>query len=111
MSTAEVLPMGAEQDRMRQVLERQRAAVVAVGAPSAELRIDRISRAIDLLVRRQDDIAEALREDFGHRSVQATLLTDIAAAVGPLKQARAHLRSWMRPQRRRVTPGLLALFG
>ncbi len=40
-----------------------------------------------------------------------TLLTDIAAAIGPLKQARAELERWMAPQKRKVTPAALGLLG
>ncbi len=96
---------------MRQVLDRQQKACLADGPPSAELRIDRIDRAIGLLVGHQDAIADALREDFGHRSVHATLLTDVAGSIGPLKFAKENLRAWMRPEKRRVNPSILGLFG
>ncbi len=93
------------------VLDRQKAAHLAEGAPTAEARIDRINRAIGLLVDHKDAITEALRQDFGHRSVHASLLTDVAGSIASLKHACAHLRRWMRPERRNVTPGLLGLFG
>src|SRR5512138_2943162 len=93
------------------VLDRQKTAQLAEGTPTAEARIDRINRAIGLLVDHKDAIAEALRQDFGHRSVHASLLTDVAGSIASLKHARDHLRRWMKPERRRVTPGLLALFG
>ncbi|MBU6297750.1 MAG: aldehyde dehydrogenase family protein, partial [Alphaproteobacteria bacterium] len=104
----------APQDRssaMRQVLELQRNAQLAGGPPSAELRVDRIDRAIGLLVDYKYALSEALREDFGHRSVHATLLTDIAGSIGPLKFAKENLRAWMRPEKRKVTPAILGLFG
>ena len=97
--------------RMRAILERQRQAHIKDGPPSAEKRIDWLDRAISLLVGHKDAIAEALREDFGHRSVHATLLTDVAGSIGPLKHAKENVRSWMRREKRKVTPALLGLFG
>ena len=97
--------------RMRAILERQRQAHIKDGPPSAEKRIDWLDRAISLLVGHKDAIAEALREDFGHRSVHATLLTDVAGSIGPLKHAKENVRSWMHREKRKVTPALLGLFG
>ncbi|MDE2011358.1 MAG: coniferyl aldehyde dehydrogenase [Alphaproteobacteria bacterium] len=96
---------------MQAVLEAQRRAHLKAGPPSAEQRIEWLDRAIGLLFGHQDAIAEALREDFGHRSVDATLLTDVGGSIGPLKHARAHLRRWMVPEKRKVNPAPLALFG
>ncbi len=96
---------------MQAVLEAQRQAHLEAGPPSAAQRIDWLDRAIALLVSHQDAIAEALREDFGHRSVDATLLTDVGGSIGPLKHAKAHVRRWMAPEKRKVNPAPLALFG
>ncbi len=86
--------------QMRAILDKQREAQLAEGAPSARKRIDRINRAIDLLVRYQDEICDAMSSDFGHRSREQTLLTDVMGSLGTLKHARMHLRSWMRSQKR-----------
>jgi len=101
----------ADTKRMQEVLLRQRAAHIKDGPPSAEVRIARIDRAIGLLVDNRDAIAEALREDFGHRSVDASLFTDVSGSIGPLKHARKHVKSWMKRERRKVTPAALGLFG
>ena len=93
------------------LLARQREAQRRDGAPPAALRIDRLNRCIALLVDHRDEIEAALNDDFGARSRQATAFTDIASSIGPLKHARDHLTRWMRPERRRTTPRLLALFG
>ena len=116
MSAAEARPgnPGTGTDfeaRMRQILERQRQAHIKDGPPSAEKRIEWLDRAISLLVGHKDAIAEALREDFGHRSVHATQFTDVAGSIGPLKHAKEGLRGWMKREKRKVTPALLGLFG
>ena len=93
------------------LLERQESAQLSDGTPPAETRIDRINRAIGLLVDHRDAITDALRQDFGHRSVHASLLADVAGSIMSLKHARSNLRRWMKPERRKVTPGFLGLFG
>ncbi|MBV9991485.1 MAG: coniferyl aldehyde dehydrogenase [Alphaproteobacteria bacterium] len=99
------------QARMRDVLARQKAAHIKDGPPSAQKRIEWIDRAIGLLVDNKDAIAEALREDFGHRSVHTSLFTDVSGSIGPLKHAKAHVKSWMKREKRKVSPSILGLFG
>ncbi len=97
--------------RMRTLLELQKRAVLKKGPPSAALRKDRLTRCINLLLTHKDEFVEAMNADFGARSRDMTLLTDIAGAINPLKSARASLDKWMRPQKRKVTPAALAVFG
>lgn len=96
---------------MHDILIRQRQAQYTEGTPGAAVRIDRLDRAIGMLVDHARDIADALRDDFGHRSIEGSLITDVAAAIEPLKHAKRHVRRWMRRERRAVTPAALALLG
>jgi len=113
MSVAQSTPVSASDaaSRMREVLERQRQAHLKDGPLSAEKRIEWLDRAIGLLVGHKDAIAEALREDFGHRSVHATLLTDVSGSIAPLKHAKENLRKWMKREKRKVSPAILGLLG
>ena len=88
--------------RMRQILDKQKAAHIREGAPSAELRMDRIDRCISQLIKYKDEIADALCEDFGHRSKDQTTFTDVVSSLGPLKHSKANLRKWMKPEKRKV---------
>jgi coniferyl-aldehyde dehydrogenase len=96
---------------MQGILARQKAAHLRDGAPSAEERINRIDRCITLLIENRKAIEDALNQDFGSRSREATAFTDVAGSIGPLKHAKAHLRKWMRPEKRKTTPAILGLFG
>jgi coniferyl-aldehyde dehydrogenase len=110
--SAQAKPMADDfEARMRDVLARQKRANIKEGPPSAEKRIEWLDRAIDIVIGHKDAIAEALREDFGHRSVHASLFTDAAGAIGPLKHAKAHVKSWMKREKRKVSPAILGLFG
>lgn len=87
---------------MRRILERQRAAHLRDGPASPALRKDRLNRCIGLLVDNADAITEALNADFGARSRDMSMLTDVAGSIGPLKFARDKLHQWMKPEKRSV---------
>ena len=48
------------------LLERQRAAFIAEGAVTARARLDRLGRALDLLVTLQQRFCDAVAEDYGN---------------------------------------------
>ena len=92
---------GGSATEMAAMLSKQKAAGLRDGVPSAEVRIDRLNRAIGLLVDYESEIADALAEDFGHRSKDATQFTDTVTSIGQLKHARKHLKTWMRAEKRK----------
>ena len=96
---------------MQAVLDKQKAAHLRDGAPTAETRIGRLDRCIRLLVENRKAIEDALTADFGARSPTATAFTDVAGSIGPLKHAREHLRGWMKTEKRRTTPAILGFLG
>ena len=87
---------------MLDVLQRQRQDYLREGEVTVAARIDRLDRAISVLVDHQQRLVDAMSADFGHRSRQQSLFTDIAASIGPLKNARKHLARWMKPEKRKV---------
>jgi coniferyl-aldehyde dehydrogenase len=91
-------------DVLETLFQLQRAAVRSDGAPGAEVRRDRLTRAIDLLVSSQHALCDALSADFGQRPAEISRFLDILPAVHALKLARQRLHRWMRP--RRVALGL-----
>jgi len=95
---------------IREILDRQKAAHIKEGAPSIERRIDWLDRAIALLVDNQKEIADAMAADFGHRSIEQSLLTDVMGSLGPLKHAKKHVRAWAKSEKRKVMFPL-GLFG
>ena len=92
------------QDEMVSAIEKQRIAIKREGNPTAETRIDRIRRAINLLQTNGDMLCDAMSTDFGHRSTHQSRMTDIAAAVLPLKHAKKNLRRWMKREKRSTFP-------
>jgi coniferyl-aldehyde dehydrogenase len=97
--------------RMQTLLELQKRAQALKGPPNVALRKNRLARCATLLLEHKDELVAAIGADFGARSPDLTLLADIAAALGPLKQARANVARWMRPAARKVSPAALGLLG
>ncbi|AVU77526.1 coniferyl aldehyde dehydrogenase [Pseudomonas rhizophila] len=89
-------PVGAEQ--LTATLARMKQAHLVDGPASLELRRDRLDRAIALLLDNRDAIVAAVSADFGNRSREQTLLSDIGGSVASLKHCREHLAEWMQAQ-------------
>ena len=87
---------------MRDVLALQRARFMAELPVSLAARKDRLNRAVAMIADHADAFCDALSEDFGHRSREQSMLTDVAASIAPLKHALKSVERWMRPDRRAV---------
>ncbi len=99
------------QASMQAVLQSQKAAHLRDGAPSAETRIEWLDRCIKLLIGHETQIVKALNDDFGNRAAEVSGVTDIAGSIGPLKHAKASLKTWMKPEKRKLSPALLGFLG
>ncbi|KPF71001.1 aldehyde dehydrogenase [alpha proteobacterium AAP81b] len=86
--------------RMQDILLRQRAAFTAELPVSAAVRKDRLNRAIKILLDNKERIVAAISEDFGHRSTDMSMMTDIMSSLKPMKHALKHLDAWMKPEKR-----------
>jgi coniferyl-aldehyde dehydrogenase len=98
-------------DNLNEILEKQKKAHLRDGPLSVETRKDWIDRCIALLIKYQNEIAEAISEDFGHRSTESSLLADVAGSIGSLKSAKKNIKKWVKPEKRKVTPSILGLLG
>lgn len=101
--------MSAQQ--MQNILSSQKRAYLNDGVVSTALRIDRLERAVNVLKNNQQNFVDAMTADFGHRSEHQSVFTDIASSIGPLRHAQKHVAGWQKKQKRKVTPGVLALLG
>ena len=88
--------------RMKSVLDNQRAAF-AEDMPVTETgRRDRIKRVIALMQAHGPAFADAMSDDFSHRSHEQSMMGDVSASIRQAKHALKHLAAWMRPERRSV---------
>ena len=88
---------------MQIILETQRKSFTAAMPEAMSVRRDRMDRAISLLVDHAEDFAKAVSADFGHRSREQTLLTDIMPSISAMKHARKHFEHWARGEKRKPT--------
>jgi coniferyl-aldehyde dehydrogenase len=87
---------------MRDILDRQRTAFMAELPVGLAARKDRLKRAVAMVADNAPRFCDALSEDFGHRSREQSMITDIAASVAPLKHAIRHVGRWARAERKPV---------
>jgi coniferyl-aldehyde dehydrogenase len=87
-------------DALNRLLRRQQQAFRADMNPSREVRLDRLARLERLLdADAEREFAEAISQDFGNRSRVETVLAESIFTRTAIKQARKHLKSWMKPRR------------
>jgi coniferyl-aldehyde dehydrogenase len=94
--------MAATAELMFAALKVQRAAFGAELPVSAAARKDRLKRAIAMMVDHGAAFAKAMSEDFGHRSIEQSMITDVIGSIGPIKHTIKQLDKWMRPERRKL---------
>ena len=64
-------------EEMNKVLNEQKDFFIKNGSPSVELRIDRLQRLKSLIMDNRYDFVDALNTDFGNRSNNASMLSDV----------------------------------
>ena len=84
------------------LFEAQKRAFAEEGAPGATRRHSLLERLEKELLSYRGEIAQAISEDFGHRSSDETELLELVPSIKDIRHAKSHLLRWMRPEKRRV---------
>lgn len=92
-------------DALQMQLNNQKASYRLAPAPSCQHRINQLNELKSALLLFQDQFVEALTQDYGVRSSQDTLISDILPCVMNINYTIKHLKKWMKPQKRHA--GLL----
>lgn len=87
------------------------AAFRAEPFPTFEVRDDRLSRLDAMVCSFGVELAEALRADYGRRSMMQTLAAEAVTASGQIRHTQKRLKSWMGPRRRYAGFGFHAMGG
>nr|AGU11164.1 Aldehyde dehydrogenase family [uncultured organism] len=85
---------------LQALLMSQRQAFTAALPEPPAVRLDRLKRAAAMIRDNAGRFCAALSEDFGHRSIEQSMLGDIAVSIGALDYAAKHLRRWSKRERR-----------
>ena len=111
MNAPQQIPaLGDFEAQMKSTLDMQRQDYLQEGVVSKATRVDRLQRGIEVLIKYQDKLVEALNNDFTCRPREVSLLTDVGAGIAPMKHARKHVGKWMKAEKR-PTMFPLNLFG
>ena len=81
-------------DEMNRILNKQKEFFVKNGSPSIELRIDRLQRLKSLIMDNRYDFIDALNADFGNRSKNASMLSDIYGIMPSINLAIKNVKKW-----------------
>lgn len=91
---------------MQRIFQAQRSAYALRPMPSSEERVANLKRLREVILKFQDDLCDAVSQDFGHRSKDETKIAEILTSLEAVKYASKNLANWMKPQKRHS--GLLA---
>ena len=87
---------------LRDTLAAQRAAFTAELPVPIAIRKDRLKRAAAMIRDNADRFCDALSEDFGHRSRDQSMLTDIGGSIAPIAHALKQVDRWAKREKRAV---------
>ncbi len=105
-----VTPLRPEAQQSVQALyEKLQKGYRAQPNPTAREREDRLDRLDAMVAKHREELAKAVSEDFSGRSRHETLLADVVTTLDGVREARRHLREWMRKRPVDPSPLLPAL--
>ncbi|MGR5558522.1 coniferyl aldehyde dehydrogenase [Vibrio fortis] len=85
---------------MTKVFAQQKSYFRANSNTDLQTRQNNLARLKELLVRYQDQIIDALSEDYGQRARYDSLIADITPSLHLIDYNRKNLKKWMEPSRR-----------
>lgn len=88
---------------LHRVFKAQKQAYRQHPMPSADERIAHLTSLRRVLVKYQNELAQAVSDDFGHRSQDETKFAEIMTSLEGIKYYLKNVRKWMRPSKRHVS--------
>ena len=85
---------------MQRVLESQKMHFIQEGFPTIELRIDRLNRLKNLIIENRYRFVDALNEDYGNRSKNASIMTDVYSIIPEINHAIKNIKKWTKVEKR-----------
>ena len=87
-------------NEMQRVLESQKKFFIDEGAPSIDLRVDRLNRLKSLIIENRYDFVDALNEDYGNRSKNTSIMTDAYSIIPDINNAIKNIKKWTKTEKR-----------
>jgi len=101
-NTQSALAENPETTELHRTFALQKAAFRNQSVATAGQRIAHLKALGNALVRYQDKLAEAISEDYGHRSADEFKMAELMFTLEGLKYCRKNIRNWMKPEKRHV---------
>lgn len=95
--------MPTEIQAMHDILAEQKIAYRQHSVPTAQERLDRLSRLRRVLVKYQDEIAHSISQDYGNRSIGETKIGEILTCLEQITYYSKNLERWMKPSKRHIS--------
>ena len=92
-----------EIQRMHDVLAVQKAAYRQNPAATQAERIERLSRLRKTLVKYQDELCQAISDDFGNRSIHETKIGEVMTCLDHISYNSKNLGKWMKSSKRHIS--------
>lgn len=89
-------PESPAQSQVQTLFEKLKAGYRAQPNPTLREREDRLDRLDKMVVKHKEELVKAVSEDFSGRSRHETLLADVVLTLDGIREARRHLKEWMR---------------
>ena len=87
-------------DDMNRVLSDQKKHFINEGIPSIKLRLDRLNRLKSMIMDNRYDIVDALNSDYGNRSKNASLMSDVYMIIPEITKAIKNIKKWTKVEKR-----------
>lgn len=100
--TNSMTPYVPEVQHLHDLLAQQKSAYQRYPVPTAKERIERLARLKKVLVKYQDQIVEAINQDYGNRSISETKIGELLTCLEQIKYYSKHLTDWMKPSKRHI---------
>ncbi|ALH95112.1 coniferyl aldehyde dehydrogenase [Acinetobacter equi] len=95
-------PEPIDDSRLHEILNVQKIAYQQSPASTAKQRIDRLARLKRVLIKYQDEMAEAINQDYGNRSISETKIGELLTCLEHIKYYSKNLTNWMKPSKRHI---------
>ena len=100
--TTSMTPHSPDLQRLDDILALQKYAYQRNPVPSAKERIERLARLKRVIVKYQDQFAEAINRDYGNRAIAETKIGELLTCLEHIKYYSKNLSNWMKPCKRQV---------
>ena len=90
----------AKISHLSELFQRQRSSYLAAPNPDHCMRRERLNQLKAAILRFKTPLVEALSQDYGHRSVDDSLISDIMPVINNINYSLKNLKRWLKPSAR-----------